>query len=306
MNDTEEKEKLQQAIYNPKSKLAVEMLKKYKPYFSFCGKDINYGAMEANKVKSFILETQKRMQAPFCFLTLNMEEVHNPRSIRACARTVDNRHFPAVFEEGCPYGENGTQFMEYLKTVGKVVGEGQIDFSEAGRAKMAMDDPITFVEETKQMLNDVCSLLLGIPPEEFYAALDSESRRKTKYFKCNKGVFGHSLAYIGVTEDHKKVSCCFCHFHVHFGNSYITHLPYLSHTGHFALPFAHLWRYFCICHATICCNAGHLRRNIKGTRLHVPFGTSNKIPPSRTGTQACGGTRYAIYTAISIKRSSTQ
>jgi hypothetical protein len=95
--------------------------------------------------------------------------------------------------------------MEYLQTVGETVGEGHIDFSESGRAKMAMDDPITFVEETKQMLYDVCSLLLGIPPEDYYAAMDGESRRKTKYFKCNKGVLGHCQAYVGVTEDHKKV-----------------------------------------------------------------------------------------------------
>ena len=97
----------------------------------------------------------------------------------------------------------------WLAESGDTVGEGEINFSEPARAKMAMDDPVTFVEETKQMLNDVCSLLLGIPPEDFYASLDSESRRKTRYFKCNKGIFGNCLAYVGVTEDHKKV-CCIC------------------------------------------------------------------------------------------------
>ena len=207
MNSDEEKGKLRHAIQHPGSDIADDFYKKYNRHFYFCGRNINHGSMEGNKVKSFILETQKRMQTPFCFLTLNMEEIHNPQSIRACACTVDNKHFPAVFEEGCPYGESGAEFMEYLRTVGETVGEGEIDFSEPARAKMAMDDPITFVEETKQMLNDVCSLLLGIPPEEFYSALDSTSRRKTKYFKCNKGIFGHCLAYVGVTEDHKKV----CH-----------------------------------------------------------------------------------------------
>ena len=205
INSKEEKKRLIDAISDPKGELAKEMLAKYRPHFFFCGKDINYGAMEKNKLKSIILETQKRMQAPFCFLTLNMEDVHNPRSIRACAKTVDNKHFPAVFEDDCPYGKDGTDFMEYLNSVGETVGEGEIDFSATGRARMAMDDPITFVEETKQMLNDVCSILLGIPPEDFYSALESESRRKTRYFKCNKGIFGNCLAYVGVTEDHKKV-----------------------------------------------------------------------------------------------------
>ena len=211
MNNNEEKKQLHEAIQKPESDLAKHMLQKYKPHFTFCGKDINYGAMEGHKLKSMILETQKRMQSPFCFLTLNMEEIHNPRSIRACAKTIDNKHFPAMFEETCPYGKNGTDFMEHLRNVGETIAEGQIDFSEAARACMAMDDPITFVEETKQMLNDVCSILLGIPPEDFFAKLDSNSRRKTKYFKCNKGVFGHCLAYIGVTEDHKKGTL---HFHI--------------------------------------------------------------------------------------------
>ena len=211
MNSDEEKRKLREAIMHPKSDLAKQILQKYRKHFSFCGKDINYGAMEANLVKSYILETQKRMQSPFCFLTLNMEEMHNPRSIRACATTVDNKHFPAIFERDCPYGKNGTEFMEHLRTAGETVGEGKINFSEAARAQMAMDDPVTFVEETKQMLNDVCSILLGIPPEDFYSAIDSESRRKTRYFKCNKGVFGNCLAYVGVTEDHKKGTL---HFHI--------------------------------------------------------------------------------------------
>ena len=211
MNNREEKQCLEQAIQQPDSDLAKQMLHKYRPHFSFCGKDINYGAMQGTKLKSMILETQKRMQSPFCFLTLNMEEIHNPCSIQACVKTVDNKHFPAVFHDDCPYGRDGQEFMDHLKNVGETVGEGQIDFSEAARARMAMDDPVTFVEETKQMLNDVCSILLGIPPEEFFSKLDSDSRRKTKYFKCNKGVFGHCLAYIGITEDHKKGTL---HFHI--------------------------------------------------------------------------------------------
>ena len=210
INSDIEQQRLQKAIMDPESKLAEDVIRKYTPHFAFSGKDINYGFGQGNKVKAYILETQKRMQSPFCFLTLTTEDVHNPRSIRACIRTVDNKHFPAIFENGCPYGEDGEGFMRHLSNVGEAIGEGQIDFSEKSRAKMAIDDPISMVEETKQMLNDVCSLLLGIPPEDYYAALDSESRRKTRYFKDNKGVFGYCLAYIGVTEDHKKVCYRWC------------------------------------------------------------------------------------------------
>ena len=255
INSKEEKQQLQYAISHPESDEADQVLRKYRPHFFFSGKDINYGAMEANKVKSFILETQKRMQAPFCFLTLNMEEVHNPRSIRACARTVDNKHFPAVFEEGCPYGDNGHEFMEYLKTVGETVGEGTIDFSASGRARMAMDDPIIFVEETKQMLNDVCSILLGIPPEDYYGALESSSRRKTRYFKCNKGVFGHCLAYVGVTEDHKKVGLELQPCHLLLYHTCILPSDTLSQlifAGNASFSLPHIWRSFFLRNAAVC------------------------------------------------------
>ena len=205
LEDPVERQRLRDALEDIDGDLAERMTAEYKPYFHFSGRNINYGCMESDKLKAYILETSKRMQAPFTFLTLNMEEVNNPRSIRACVRSVSNDKFPAVFEDHCPYGDDGVSFMEHLKHVSEPIGEGLIDFSENARAGLAMDDPVTFVEETKQMLNDVCALLLGIPPEQFFAQTDSHSRRKTKYFKCNKGVLGCALAYIGVTEDHHKV-----------------------------------------------------------------------------------------------------
>ena len=205
LKDPVERQRLRDALEDIDGELAEKMTAEYKPYFHFSGRNISYGCMESDKLKVFILETSKRMQAPFTFLTLNMEEANNPRSIRACVRTVSNDKFPAVFEDNCPYGDDGVGFMEHLKHVSEPIGEGLIDFSENARAGLAMDDPVTFVEEMKQMLNDVCALLLGIPPEQFFAQTDSHSRRKTRYFKCNKGVLGCALAYIGVTEDHHKV-----------------------------------------------------------------------------------------------------
>jgi hypothetical protein len=79
------------------------------------------------------------------------------------------------------------------------------------RAEAAINDPVSFVIESKSLMNDVCSLLLGIPPEEFFSQYASQSRRKTRYFKCNKGIFGHCLAYIGVVEDHAKGTL---HYHI--------------------------------------------------------------------------------------------
>lgn len=61
------------------------------------------------------------------------------------------------------------------------------------------------------MIFDVCSLLFGIPPESFYAKIDGKSSRVTRYYKTRKGVFGHTIAYIGVVEDHAKGTL---HYHI--------------------------------------------------------------------------------------------
>ena len=86
---------------------------------------------------------------------------------------------------------------------------------------MAINNPVAFVSESQSLINDVCSLLLGIPPEDFFSRYASESHQKTRYFKLNKGIFGHCLAYIGIVEDHAKGTL---HYHLLF---YGGLLPYV-------------------------------------------------------------------------------
>ena len=54
-------------------------------------------------------------------------------------------------------------------------------------------------------------MLIGAPPEHFFARLSGKSSRKTKYFQETKGVIGHALGYIGVVEDHAKGTS---HYHL--------------------------------------------------------------------------------------------
>jgi len=61
------------------------------------------------------------------------------------------------------------------------------------------------------MIFDVCSILFGTTPENFYAQSDGASSRKTRWYKVEKGVFGNTLAFIGVVEDHAKGTL---HYHI--------------------------------------------------------------------------------------------
>ena len=144
----------------------------------------------------------ERYQAPSSFVTLSFADLSNPRSIRGTFRTVNNRTFPAVFNEGSEHGSNGEEFMQHLLKSSTIAADGNIQFrkpighSYSERARAGIDDPITFVSESKTMINDVCCLLFGVPLENFYAKTDGISRRKTKYYRCFKGIGGHVLKII--------------------------------------------------------------------------------------------------------------
>jgi hypothetical protein len=78
--------------------------------------------------------------------------------------------------------------------------------SSSARAAAAMENPVAYVLETKALIHDVCSILLGMPPESFFARNDGESSRKTRYYAYyNKGVIGCCLHYNIIMEDHAKV-----------------------------------------------------------------------------------------------------
>ena len=210
LTDEREQEALQKAIKNPNTQESIKMINKYYGHVKFVGKDISYGFMESSKLKSQVSEQCKRYGAANSFITLSFADMDNPRSLRASSYTIDNTKFPAVYD--------GEDFMNRLRNASTLVSEGSIDLPEgeynrSGRAKAAMDNPVSYVTESKAMINDFCSLLLGIPPEGFFAMTDSQSRRRTRYYKTRKGILGHALAYIGVVEDHAKGTL---HYHLLF------------------------------------------------------------------------------------------
>ena len=50
-------------------------------------------------------------------------------------------------------------------------------------SRLAMENPIAYVSETKSVLNHVLSILFGCPPERFFGVYDGISSRKTRYYK---------------------------------------------------------------------------------------------------------------------------
>jgi hypothetical protein len=174
--------------------------------------------MEMSKLKSYVLETCKRHGPCSSMLTLAFSELDNTRGIRATFSTVSNELFPAIFEENSEYGSSVSEFMQKIRDASCKNSTGNVAIPNATwgineRRNRVMDNPVAFVTESKAMINDICSILLGYPPEEFFSTVDSQSSRKTRYYKLNKGLLGSCQAYIGVVEDHAKGTL---HYHLLF------------------------------------------------------------------------------------------
>jgi hypothetical protein len=218
LEDANTDQLFQQALQNPDGKVAKAVLDKILPILTIGGRHISYGAVESNVSLTKILEGSKRY-GPGCeFLTISFDDINNPRAIRATYSTVDNTKFPAVFEPNSIHGENGKAFMGKLRMASTEQVAGRItipEHSPAARATLGIQNPVAYVQESKTMVNDVLSILLKLPPESFFGATEGTSTRKTRYFKSKtygrKGIFGHTLAYYGVVEDHQKGTL---HYHL--------------------------------------------------------------------------------------------
>ena len=233
LDSAEHQKMFQEAMKEPNGPLAKQILKKLLPLLNITGGAVPYGAVETNVALTKIFEMTKRYGPAFGFLTFSFDDIHNPRAIRAAYNTVNNTSFPAVFTESESHGASGIEFIQNLRNASKVKHTGEIDLPEQqvnplhlqhNLAAMAMDNPIAYVQESKAMIQHVLELLIGYAPEHFWSLYDGKSIRKTRYFKTRgKGVFGHTLAYFGMIEDHQKGT-----LHYHF-LLYGSLSPYVLH-----------------------------------------------------------------------------
>jgi AAA domain len=208
---SKERELLREATNYPYSEWAKKVLDKYMVHLRFSVRDVPYSSVEGMRLKQNIIACCKRYATPTCFLTISPSNRDNPRSIRLTFRTIDNSSFPADFDPNNPYGSDGFDFLNKFKPQ----SEGSILLPAAERSRRAVDNPVAFVVENKQLLSDVLTLLIGLSPENvgFFSQYDATARRKTRYFKAFKGIYGHPLFANGVTEGHQKGTL---HWHLDF------------------------------------------------------------------------------------------
>ena len=126
---------------------------------------------------------------------MSFDDINNPSAIRMALKTKNNTSFPAT---------NDPNFLKTLIESNNPGDYGTISIptSYSSRSSFAANNPIQYVLEFKILLCDIISILLGIKPDNISSF---ECSRKPKYFrKKRKGIFGNTLAFYGVVEEHQK------------------------------------------------------------------------------------------------------
>ena len=157
-------------------------------------------------------------------MTLSLDDLFNTRSIRAATRIISNDKFPAVFGGTDNEFQTNAAFVNKILKESTAIGTGNISMNGEGSmyqrsqlAKLAIENPIAYVMETKSMITHVLLVLFGLAPEHFFSAYEVKTARKTQYYKHRqKSIIGRILSFVGVVEDHMKGTL---HFHFIFFGS---------------------------------------------------------------------------------------
>ena len=198
------RDRLAKARKDPKSKESKDILRKLLGVLNFSGKRSSFGALERNEAVTKVCELSRRYGCPSVFLTMSFDDINNPLAFRLSLATTNRDCFPSTYA-----ADNGDSYIEKLLSESEIVGEGsvRIPTTYRERAKAGMENPIAYVTAYKDLLHDILSLLIGLPPNNFDRSAGSKtsSSRRTKYYKDRvKGIFGRVLAIYGVTEEHAK------------------------------------------------------------------------------------------------------
>ena len=170
LEDANNQKMFQEAMKDPQGPVATEVMKKVLPILNISGGSVPYGSVETNVALTKIFEMTRRYGPAFGFLTFSFDDIHNPRAIRAAYNTVNNNCFPAIFEEDCVHGSSGIEFIQKLRKASQVQSIGHIEMLEThinnlhlqhNLAKLAIENPVAYVQESKSMIQHVLAILLG-------------------------------------------------------------------------------------------------------------------------------------------------
>ena len=194
---------LQRAVRCPTGKIGKRILRKIVPLLKHSGRKTPLGTFERHDEMGKVLAMGREYGSASCMMTFAMDDVNSANVVLMAVRSTDNINFPTLAPRTA---------LERLKH-GRLIGEGNVDCSYAGLAKLANENPVAVAFEFKKLVMNVMAILVGIKPETM----------STKSFYrgwSNRGVVvGRAVAFIGVTET--QVSACILNL-IPCGNASLT------------------------------------------------------------------------------------
>ena len=159
---------------DPNSFEAKKIWRKFKNVLETIGGNIMYGALETTKCITQTFETAKRYGEGAAFITLAFDDIFNTRGIRASIETISNEEFPAIFggKDNNPEYKSLEDLLNTIKESSFHCSDGIIDFNQGSGIKfhksylsrLAMENPIAYVSETKLILNHILFILFSCSP----------------------------------------------------------------------------------------------------------------------------------------------
>ena len=196
MSDPNFDDTLNQALADPKGKVAQTLVKKVLPLLNFAGRKSAYGAVERSVAITKISEMSRRFFAASVFLTIALDDINNPAAFVLTFCSVNQA---ALINDGF------RDVNALIDQATVTIGSGTVRCDRTARAKAAMDNPVAYVTEYKKCLIDILSILLGRPASSFVSKDDGDTVCRTQYFEdCCKGILGHMIAWYLVNKDHSK------------------------------------------------------------------------------------------------------
>ena len=160
-----------------------------------------YGILKISKYLTQKFEIAKRYREGDVFIILIYDDIFNTQRIRDSIETISNDKFFAVFRgiDNILEYKSIKDFINKIKENLHDYSNGNINFDEGSGIKyyksyisrLAIENLVTYLIESKIILNHILSILFGYSPERFFGAYEGTSTRKTRYYKNrrhNKGI----------------------------------------------------------------------------------------------------------------------
>ncbi len=199
LNSTDFEEEVKEALLLPSSKAAERVFSKVAPILSVSRKNSVLGPLDNVRLTSEMFALFRTF-GPFCnWITIAPDDISNPTIFRLTMRASNNFSIPAVATD---------DFLNALRQNSTVlISENvSIPVNFQARATAAMNNPVATALEYINLLDNVYSILFGVQLADTQLNPYKKNVR-TRYYKDNpKGIYGHSLAAIGITEPQHRGS----------------------------------------------------------------------------------------------------